>query len=148
MNSDTAKVVNTIDSEGVRNGFLMELKKEGKLTEAYLTVCYPGAVKGYHLHRVREANYVCIIGCILVKMFWLENGRIRHKLVNMIPGSKLKIDTYVATAIANKSNSVSYIVNFPNPPYDPDMTDEQVEFTEDECINGKLESFLLSELKE
>ena len=60
-----AKKVETKDSQGKVNGWLMELYKDketGQKTEGYLTAALPGAFKGYHLHRVRAARYVAIKG--------------------------------------------------------------------------------------
>ena len=68
---EEAKKVITRDHSGKENGFLMELFKsyDGKKTEAYLTAAKPGAFKGYHLHRVRAARYVCVKGKMKITLY-------------------------------------------------------------------------------
>lgn len=143
----TAKRVQTKDEKGHNNGFLMELQKYGKKTTAYLTSCDPGAKKGYHLHRVRDANYVCISGKINIDLFFMRNGEIEHITRVLQAGDKLHIPAYVATALINDGVEPARIINFPNPAYDPDLQDEQVEFTKKDCKEGKLKAFLLRESK-
>jgi dTDP-4-dehydrorhamnose 3,5-epimerase-like enzyme len=139
-----AKKVITKDNSNKENGFLIELKKDGNKTSSYLTVAYPGCFKGYHLHRERAANYVCISGEVEVIMYSLKEDKVLKEAVHLTQGDSLHIPSMVATALNNMSNKEAWIVNFPEPFYDPDYKDEQVEFTYSECINGGLKTFLLN----
>lgn len=134
---DKAKVVRTQDSNGRSNGILVELAKEGKKITSYMTVVNPKSVKGYYLHRIREANYVCINGEIEIKMFTYGKNGVELVRYLLRQGDKLHIPKYIPTAIANRGKHPAWIINFPNPACDPDLTDEQIEFTEEECRDGK-----------
>ena len=46
--------------------------KNGQKTTCYLSVAYPGCFKGYHLHTVREANYVIVRGKAKIILYTLE----------------------------------------------------------------------------
>src|SRR5437667_371490 len=59
---EPAKKVITYAHDGSENGWLIELSKDGRKTTAYLTAASSGSFKGYHLHRVRAARYVCVRG--------------------------------------------------------------------------------------
>ena len=60
---EEVKKVDTSDvTSKNKNGYLIELLKDGEKTAAYLTAALPGAFKGYHEHTVRASRYVCIKG--------------------------------------------------------------------------------------
>ena len=67
--TEEAKKITTKDLSGNENGFLIEMFKDGNKTVAYLTCAKPGAFKGYHLHKVRAARYVCIKGTMKVILY-------------------------------------------------------------------------------
>jgi dTDP-4-dehydrorhamnose 3,5-epimerase-like enzyme len=138
-----AKKVITKDSLNNKNGFLIELKKEGDKTANYLTVADPGCFKGYHLHKERAANYVCISGEVEVIMYYFEKGKVLKEVVLLKQGDSLHIPKLVATALNNKSDKEAWIVNSPEPFYDPSYKGEQVEFTEEECNNECLYNFFV-----
>lgn len=71
---ETAKKITTYDMDKCPNGFLIELFKRGNCTTVYLSCCAPKSFKGYHMHVLREANYVCIKGKIKV-VTYTEAGR-------------------------------------------------------------------------
>lgn len=129
---DMAKRIKTFDLNKNENGFLIELSKDGDKTTSYLSCAFPGAFKGYHLHTVREANYVCVRGRLTVIMY-TEEGR---QEVKLMVGSKLHIPINVPTGLKNDGDEEAWIINFPNPPYDPTLKDEQVDYTEEQCENG------------
>ena len=129
---EKAKIVQTNDIGGNPNGFLMELQKKGKYTSCYLTSVDPGAFKGYHLHRIRESNYVCIKGKVKV-ILYTKNGREEYI---MSQGDKLNIPINTPTGLTNEWKEEGWLINFPNPYYDPDLKDEQEEFAEWECEKG------------
>ena len=143
LNRGKAKKVITYDHEGKENGYLMELKKNGHKTSAYLTSANPGCFKGFHMHLEREANYVCIEGEFTVVVYTLSEKNVITKYEeNMKAGDELFIPALAPTALINKSDKQATLINFPNPDYDPSYKDEQVEFTEEEILDGKLIDFL------
>lgn len=127
-----AKKVITYDTKtGEENGYLIEINKENDLTKVYMTVAYPKCFKGYHLHRVREANYMCIKGRIKI-ILCMPDGYKTFILDSSKP-TTLNIPVNVPTGLWNDSESEdAWIINCPNPPYDPKLKNEQVDYTQEE----------------
>ncbi len=134
IRSEPAKKVTTFDATGRENGFLIELYKDGSRTVAYLTAAAPGAFKGYHLHRVRAARYVCVRGRMKIIMY--AAGRRTEQLLDAAEPQRLFIPPNVATGLQNVGDEEAWLINYPDPAYDPDLPDEQVEYTEAELEAG------------
>ena len=131
---EPAKKVTTYDHDGRENGWLIELYKDGPKTTAYLTAAAPGAFKGYHLHRVRSARYVCVRGRMRIILY--DRGRRTEHVLDAGEPHRLFIPANVATGLENIGEEEAWLVNYPDPPYDPDLKDEQVEYTEAELEAG------------
>jgi dTDP-4-dehydrorhamnose 3,5-epimerase-like enzyme len=134
VSKELAKKVTTFDHDGNENGWLIELYKDGALTTAYLTAAAPGAFKGYHLHRVRAARYVCVRGRMKI-ILYVDGKRHEHLLDARTP-ERLYIPANVATGLQNIGDEEAWLVNYPDPPYDPALKDEQVEYSEEELEAG------------
>jgi dTDP-4-dehydrorhamnose 3,5-epimerase-like enzyme len=138
---EPAKYVVTRDHGGKENGFLIEMFKGGptaELTEVYLSAATPGAFKGYHLHRVRAARYVCLRGRMRIILYQRSGDkwvREEHILDGSKP-SRLFIPKNVATGLENIGDDEGWLVNYPDPPYDSSLKDEQVEYTQAELEQG------------
>lgn len=138
VTQEPAKKVTTKDASGSENGFLIELFKDGDKTEVYMSAALPGAFKGYHLHRVRAARYVCLKGKMKIITYEQENGqwlRSEHILDAAEP-SRLFIPKDTATGLENIGNEEGWLVNYPLPAYDPSLTGEQVEYNQEELEQG------------
>lgn len=133
---EPAKKVQTFDHNKNENGFLVELFKDANKTLFYLTAAKVGAFKGYHLHRIRESRYICIKGKMKI-ILYKDKKREEHILDAANP-QRLHIPTNVATGLQNIGNEEAWLINFPSPPYDPYLKDEQVEYTEEELKLGIL----------
>ena len=131
---EDAKKVTTFDHAGDENGWLIELYKDGARTTAYMTAASPGAFKGYHLHRVRAARYVCVRG--RMKIILYIGGKRQEHVLDAAKPQRLFIPPNVATGLENVGDEEAWLVNYPDPPYDPDLKDEQVEYTEAELEAG------------
>ncbi len=131
---ENAKKVKTHTGNGSENGFLIELYKSGEKTTAYVTAVKPGKFKGYHLHRVRAARYVCIKG--KMKIILYKNGVREEHILDETNPQRLFIPNNVATGLLNIGNEESWLINYPDPAYDPNLKDEQVEYTEEELEKG------------
>ena len=131
---EDAKKVTTFDHAGDENGWLIELYKDGAKTTAYLTAASPGAFKGYHLHRVRAARYVCVRG--RMKIILYVDGKRQEHVLDAAKPQRLFIPPNVPTGLENIGDEEAWLVNYPDPPYDPDLKDEQVEYTEAELEAG------------
>ncbi|HEV8601714.1 MAG TPA: hypothetical protein VGQ87_03935 [Patescibacteria group bacterium] len=137
---EQAKKVKTADHSGKDNGWLMELFKsaDGTKTEVYLSAALPGAFKGYHLHRVRAARYVCLRGKMKIITYQRQNDkwvRSEHTLDASVP-ARLFIPKNVATGLENIGSEEGWLVNYPDPAYDPGLADEQVEYSQQELEEG------------
>jgi dTDP-4-dehydrorhamnose 3,5-epimerase-like enzyme len=131
---ESAKRVITYDHDGKENGWLVELYKDGRLTTAYLTAAKPGAFKGYHLHRVRAARYVCVRGRMRIILY--ANGQREEHVLDAAEPRRLFIPPNVATGLENMGEEEAWLINYPDPPYDPELKDEQVEYSEAELEAG------------
>jgi len=135
---EDAKVVTTYSEDGNVNGSLKEMYKDRDKTVVYMTSVKPGATKGYHLHRVRAARYFPAIGkvkIILWKPGTPESEREEYMLDSEKP-QRLFIPKDVATLLINEESEEAFFINFPDPAYDPNLKDEQVEYTEEELKSG------------
>jgi dTDP-4-dehydrorhamnose 3,5-epimerase-like enzyme len=133
----------THDAQGNENGWLQELFKDGDKTVAYLTAARPGAFKGYHLHRVRAARYAPVRGrmrIILYSQGAVRDGRTtwtrEEHILDAAEPRRLYIPINVATGLENIGDEEGWLVNYPDPPYDPALKDEQVEYTEQDLLDG------------
>jgi hypothetical protein len=132
INLEEAKLVETKDLSGNLNGHLLEIGKDGDRTTVYMTVANPGCFKGYHLHKVREANYVCISGRCVIEMA-TNNGMRIVELDSRRP-QRLHIPVDTPTGLRNPFVEPAIIINVPNPAYDPSLEGEQVDFTYDQVV--------------
>lgn len=134
VKTEEAKKVATYDLSGNENGFLIELLKDENKTAAYLTAATPGAFKGYHEHTVRGSRYVCVKGTMKI-ILYVEGTREEHILTSN-PPMRLYIPPHVPTGLQNIGEEVAYLINFPDPYYDPELKDEQVDYTQEELDRG------------
>lgn len=137
----TAKKVSTYDHLGRLNGWLMELYKDkqtGQKTESYLTAALPGAFKGYHLHRVRAARYVALKGKMKIICYEQKDGKWHRAefILDSANPQRLFIPKNTATGLQNIGTEEAWLINYPNPAYDPGLKDEQVEYTMEELEQG------------
>jgi dTDP-4-dehydrorhamnose 3,5-epimerase-like enzyme len=137
---EQAKKVVTKDHQGQENGWLMEMFKsaDGTKTEVYLSAALPGAFKGYHLHRVRAARYVALKGTMKIITYAREADKwVRSE--NILEAGKperLFIPKNIATGLENIGEEEAWLVNYPDPAYDPELKDEQVEYSQEELETG------------
>lgn len=128
---ETAKKVDTLDvTTKKENGFLIELLKDNLKTVAYLTAAKPGAFKGYHEHTVRASRYICIKG--KMKIILYINGQRKEYILSAGNPKRLYIPPHIPTGLENIGNEEAWLINFPIPYYDPDLKDEQIDYTREE----------------
>ncbi len=125
VRKEPCKRVITSGVNGNPNGFLIELYKDGPKTTLYLTAAYPKAFKGFHLHTVRSSHLVCLKGRMKVTI--VEGSQsISHVLDGAAP-ERLFLPTSVWIGYENVGGEDAWMVNFPDPPYDPALRGEQQE---------------------
>jgi len=140
---EDAKKVKTKDHNGSENGFLIELYKDketGQKTEVYLTAALPGAFKGYHLHRVRAARYVALKGIMKITTYEHDGEKWTGTETVLDAGAvvpqRMFIPKNAATGLENIGTEEAWLINYPDPAYDPTLTDEQLEYTKEELESG------------
>lgn len=133
-----AKKVKTFDHSGKENGWLMELYKDGEKTDAYLTAAFPGAFKGYHLHRVRAARYVAVKGKMKIICYEQTDGKWvpTEFILSADNPQRLFIPKNIATGLENVGDEEAWLINYPDPAYDPSLKDEQVEYSKEDLEKG------------
>jgi len=124
---EPCKKVTTADNQGTPNGFLIELYKDSGKTLVYLSAAYPKAFKGYHLHTVRQSHYVCLKGTMKVTI--VEGKKKVEHILGADRLERLLIPTNVWIGLENIGEEEAWLLNFPNPPYDPALSGEQQERT-------------------
>lgn len=124
---EPCKSVTTLDARGKPNGFVIELYKDGPKTTLYLTAAYPKAFKGYHLHAVRSSHYVCLKGKMKISL--VENEKKTEHVLDGARPERLFVPTKVWIGLENVGEEEAWLVNFPDPPYDPALEGEQQEKT-------------------
>ncbi len=122
--------------DGKVNGWLQEVEKKGDKTTAYLTAISPKGFKGYHLHRKRVANYLCIKGVVDVSTFRSNKKGWFMTVTRLKSGDVMRIPTNTPTGLKNVGKEEVWIMNIPIPAYDPKDKKEQVEYSWDELLNG------------
>lgn len=138
---EPAKKIKTFNHAGAENGWLMELFKDkatGQKTEVYLSAALPGAFKGYHLHRVRAARYLALKGKMKIITYQHSGGawqRSEHILEADTP-ARLLIPKNVATGLQNIGTDEAWLINYPDPAYEPLLKGEQVEYSQEELEAG------------
>lgn len=133
---EDTKKVETYDLEKNVNGSLTELYKDGEKTVAYLTTLRPGMFKGYHLHRVRAARYVILKGKMKIFLYQPGTKNKEEYVLDAVSPKRLFIPKDIATGLLNIGDDEAWLINYPDPPYDPNLKDEQVEYTLEELEQG------------
>lgn len=138
MIKQVMKKVETSGPYGSKNGWLLELYKDEDKTLVYMVTLNAFTFKGYHLHRAITARWVCIKGSVKVTTYeWKDSQWILTETI-LNEGDALSIPPNMPTGIENLTDGEGWLINYPDPPYNPDMLDEQVGYTESEIVKGVL----------
>ncbi len=115
-------------------GFLMEMLRCDddffqKFGQVYLTVAYPGAVKGWHYHKKQTDHFAVVSGMLKVVLYDIRDDSPTKGEVNeFFMGEKnpilLVIPPYVLHGMKGIGTEPGYLVNCPTEPYDYKNPDE------------------------
>jgi dTDP-4-dehydrorhamnose 3,5-epimerase len=115
-------------------GYLMEMLRSDwpefeRVGQVYVTAVYPGAVKGWHYHRIQTDHFVCLHGMAKVVLFDSRTDSPTHGLVNeFFMGDQnpmmLKIPPLVMHGFKGISSEMALIVNVPTELYQYSEPDE------------------------
>jgi dTDP-4-dehydrorhamnose 3,5-epimerase len=115
-------------------GFLMEMLRCDdeifkKFGQVYLSVAYPGVVKGWHYHKKQTDNFTVVKGMLKVVLYDQREGSATKGMVNeFFMGEKnpmlLVVPPMVVHGVKAVGGEAGYLVNCPTEPYDYDQPDE------------------------
>jgi dTDP-4-dehydrorhamnose 3,5-epimerase len=115
-------------------GFLMEMMRSDddffkKFGQVYLSVAYPGVVKGWHYHKKQTDHFTVVKGMLKVVLYDQREGSPTRGEVNeFFMGEKnpilIVIPPNVVHGVKGLGNEPGYLVNVPSEPYDYDNPDE------------------------
>ncbi|MGD9141662.1 MAG: dTDP-4-dehydrorhamnose 3,5-epimerase family protein [bacterium] len=115
-------------------GFLMEMLRSDdemftEFGQVYLSVAYPGVVKGWHYHKLQTDHFTVVKGMLKVVLYDRRDGSPTHGQVNeFFMGEKnpilISIPPGVVHGVKAVGTEAGYLVNCPNKTYDYDKPDE------------------------
>jgi dTDP-4-dehydrorhamnose 3,5-epimerase len=115
-------------------GFVMEILRCDdemfrKFGQVYLSVAYPGVVKGWHYHKVQTDNFAVVKGMLKVVLYDQREDSKTHGVVNeFFMGEKnpilLVIPPMVVHGVKAVGEGAGYLVNCPTMPYNHSSPDE------------------------
>jgi dTDP-4-dehydrorhamnose 3,5-epimerase len=127
----TMKKLRVIPDE---RGFLMEMLRCDdeffhEFGQVYLSVAYPGVVKGWHYHRKQTDNFAVVKGMLKVVLYDMREDSPTYGTVNeFFMGEKnpilLVIPPLVAHGVKAVGPEAGYLVNCPTEPYNYEQPDE------------------------
>lgn len=99
-----------------------EFKKFG---EIYFSTCYPGIVKGWHIHTKMTLNYVCVKGMIKLVMSDIRPdsktiGNIKEVCIGDHNYALVSIPPGIWNGFMCISNEEAIVANLTDIPHDPD----------------------------
>ena len=115
-------------------GYLMELLRCDdaifrKFGQAYVSLNYPGVVRGWHYHKKQDDHFAVVKGMVKAALYDAREGSPTQGLVDeFFLGEQnnilVKIPVGVMHGYKTVGNEPSLLVNFPTEPYDPQQPDE------------------------
>jgi dTDP-4-dehydrorhamnose 3,5-epimerase len=115
-------------------GYLMEMLRADdpfyqRFGQVYLTVVYPGVVKGWHYHKLQTDHFVCVNGTAKVVLYDRREGSATNGEVNeFFMGERNNILVTIPVGVLHGMKGVgtepAMIINVPTHTYQYDDPDE------------------------
>jgi dTDP-4-dehydrorhamnose 3,5-epimerase len=115
-------------------GYLMEMLRADdpffqKFGQAYLTVVYPGVVKGWHYHKLQTDHFICVKGTAKVVLYDRRPesatcGEVNEFFMGELNNILVTIPTGVMHGMKGVGTEPAMIVNIPTHVYNHDDPDE------------------------
>jgi len=115
-------------------GYLMEMMRSDdpffqKFGQSYVSVAYPGVVKGWHFHKVQTDHFVIVKGMMKVVLYDQREGSPTKGLVNeFFMGEKNPILVTIPPGVVHGMKGIgtepAMLVNVPTELYKYDKPDE------------------------
>lgn len=116
-------------------GYLMELVRSDwgdvftAFGQAYVSMNYPGVIRGWHYHKLQYDLFVCIWGMIKVPLYDAREGspsrgRVQEHLIGEDNPTAILIPPGVYHGYKTLGTKPSLLLNFPSQLYDQEHPDE------------------------
>lgn len=115
-------------------GWLMEIMRAddpffSRFGQAYVTVAYPGVVKGWHYHRVQTDHFAVIAGMCKVALYddregSPTRGEVNEFFLGEMNPTMVVIPPLVIHGMKGIGTTPSFLLNIPNEMYKYDEPDE------------------------
>ena len=115
-------------------GWLMELFRRDwdvfeKFGQAYVTTCYPGAVKAWHYHRLQADHFTCVCGVTRLALYDAREdsptkGMVNEFYMGTLNPILVKIPPLVYHGFTAVGSEMAMIANFPTELYNYEEPDE------------------------
>ena len=116
-----------------------------KFGEIYFSFVYPGAIKGWHLHREMSLNYAVIVGTIKLVLYdGRENSRTKGNTLELSTGEKnyclIKIPPGIWNGFKGIGTKPAIVANCATIPHDPNEIIRLDPFSKEIPYNWNFES--------
>lgn len=124
ISTRSCKRINTKDSHGNRNGWLLEVLSErdnfvdNLKGQVYLTIVNAGQEKGFHVHTKATYHVCCILGNIK-SILYLDQSRKREISMGGDNLVVIKMEPGVAHLMKNIGNEPAYVLVYRYPAWSP-----------------------------
>ena len=115
-------------------GYLMEMLRSdwpefARFGQVYITIGYPGIVKGWHYHKIQTDNFIVVRGQAKVVCYDNRDGsKTKGKVNEFFPGERnpllIQIPPFVVHGFKAIGGEPTYLVNVPTELYKYDKPDE------------------------
>jgi len=115
-------------------GWLMEMLRRDwevfdKFGQAYVTTCYPGAVKAWHYHKLQTDHFTCVHGVAKLALYDAREdsptkGMVNEFYIGTLNPILVKIPPLVYHGFTAVGNEMAMITNFPTELYNYEEPDE------------------------
>jgi len=115
-------------------GWLMEMLRRDwevfdKFGQAYVTTCYPGAVKAWHYHKLQTDHFTCVHGIAKLALYDAREdsptkGMVNEFYIGTLNPILVKIPPLVYHGFTAVGNEMAMITNFPTELYNYEEPDE------------------------
>lgn len=97
--------------------------------QCYVSVSYPGVIRGWHYHKKQTDYFTCVSGMIKVPLYDMREdsptyGHLNQFFIGEDNRIVVKIPVGVLHGFKNVGVTPCYLLNFPTEPYDPADPDE------------------------
>lgn len=115
-------------------GYLMEMLRcddemFSRFGQVYLTVAYPGVIKGWHYHKKQNDIFVAVKGMIKLVLYDQRTESATHGLINeFFIGERNPLLVTIPAGVVHGFKGIgvepAYLINLPTEPYNYSAPDE------------------------